>query len=102
MDIWHTLNGFDFVWDEKKARKNMKTHGISFEEACEVFFDPFYRSEDASRHGEERWGITGYSESGRMLYVVSVEKGEEAWRIISARKAVGKEIKKYEEKNDFI
>jgi len=51
LDIYHILNGFDFVWDEKKARNNLKSHGITFEEACEVFFDPFYRLEDASRHG---------------------------------------------------
>lgn len=56
MNIRHTLNGFDFVWDEKKARKNLGIRGISFEEACEVFFDPFYKMEDASRHGEERRG----------------------------------------------
>ncbi|QTA90817.1 BrnT family toxin [Desulfonema magnum] len=102
MDIWHTLNGFDFVWDEKKARKNLISHNISFEEACEVFFDPFYKLEDASRHGEERRGLIGYSESGRMLYVVSVEKGDEAWRIVSARKAVKKERRQYEEENDFV
>ena len=102
MDIYHILNGFDFVWDEKKARNNLKSHGITFEEACEVFFDPFYRLEDASRHGEERFGVIGYSESGRMLYVVSAEKGEEAWRIVSARKAGKKEKRRYEEENAFI
>ncbi len=102
MNIWHTLNGFDFVWDEKKAIKNLISHDISFKEACEVFFDPFYKLEDASRHGEKRWGLTGYSEYSRMLYVVSVEKGDEAWRIVSARKASKKERRRYEKENDFI
>ncbi len=102
MDVEYTFNGYDFVWDEEKAQTNLRKHGVSFEEACEVFFDPFHRWEDASRKQEERWGLIGYSESGQMLYVVSVEKGDEAWRIISARKAVRKERLRYEKENDFI
>ena len=102
MDVEYTLNGFDFVWNKEKAISNLKKHGISFEKACEAFFDPFYLWEDASRNDEERWGLIGYSEDGDMLYVVSVEKGENAWRIVSARKAVKKERKRYEEKNDIV
>jgi len=30
-----------FEWDEKKAKQNIKKHGISFEEAATVFGDPF-------------------------------------------------------------
>ena len=29
-----------FSWDEKKAEENFKNHGVAFEEAQEVFFDP--------------------------------------------------------------
>ena len=99
MDIHYACNGFDFVWDDSKAQNNMIKHGIRFEEACEVFFDPFYLWEDASRHKEKRWGLLGYSESNRLLYVVSTEQGEEAWRIISARKATKQEQRKYEKRN---
>jgi uncharacterized DUF497 family protein len=58
--------------------------------------------DDASRKGEVRYGLTGYSETGRLLYVVSVEKGAEAWRIVSARKAIKSQRKRYEERDDGI
>ena len=29
-----------FEWDEAKAAVNLKVHGVSFNEAIEVFFDP--------------------------------------------------------------
>jgi uncharacterized DUF497 family protein len=101
VDIHYTLNGFDFVWDEKKAQRNVTNHEIRFEEACEVFFDPFYIWKDASRHNEQRWGLIGYSESNRMLFVVSTEQGDDAWRIISARKATKQEKLRYEKTNAF-
>jgi len=100
MDVYYTLKGADFVWDVQKARVNIQAHGIRFEEACEVFFDPFYLREDASRHQEERAGLIGYSESGRLLYVVSTDH-DDAWRIISARKATKQEQLRYEKENAF-
>jgi uncharacterized protein len=30
-----------FEWDEKKAKSNLKKHGVSFNEAKTVFEDPF-------------------------------------------------------------
>jgi hypothetical protein len=35
--------GVEFEWDEEKARSNIANHGVTFEEAAEVFFDPFYQ-----------------------------------------------------------
>lgn len=35
------LQGIAFEWDEEKARINAEKHGITFEEAATVFFDPF-------------------------------------------------------------
>ena len=43
MDITYQLQGVEFVWDEEKARSNIANHGVTFEEAAEVFFDPFYQ-----------------------------------------------------------
>jgi uncharacterized DUF497 family protein len=31
----------DFEWDESKARKNERKHGVTFREATEVFGDDF-------------------------------------------------------------
>ena len=102
MEAVHTLYGSRFTWDHEKAEANLRKHEIDFKEACEVFFDPFYLMDDASRKGEVRYGLTGYSGNGRLLYVVSVEKGAEAWRIVSARKATKRQRKRYEKRNDFI
>ena len=42
MDIVYCLQGVEFEWDGNKARSNIEKHNITFEEAAEVFFDPFY------------------------------------------------------------
>jgi len=73
-----------FEWDPDKAEANESRHGIRFEEACEVFNDPFHTLEDASDHGEERIGVIGLSPSVHLtypLYVVAKDLGENRWRI---------------------
>ena len=101
MDRAYRLHGFDFIWDEEKAYANIRKHGIRFEEACEVFFDPFRVWEADTRHHEPRWSLLGYSESDRVLSVVATEKDDEAWRIISARKATKQEKRRYEKEHAF-
>lgn len=39
-DVLYRHNGIDFVWDANKAASNATKHGVRFERACEVFFDP--------------------------------------------------------------
>lgn len=90
----------DFEWDEAKATINLKIHGVSFNEAVEVFFDPnAVEGFDAEHSKEEnRFYIIGFS-SRRLLYVVYAERIEgDVIRIISARKAEGKKQKEYERK----
>lgn len=99
MEIKYVFQGEIFLWNAKKAQANIKKHGVTFEEACEVFFDPFYHMRAAGQLLEQRWAITGYSEIGRLLYVIAVEKADDAWRIISARPATTHERLSYE-KND--
>ena len=41
MKITHILEDVDFEWDSEKADANLQKHGVSFPEACEVFFDLF-------------------------------------------------------------
>jgi uncharacterized DUF497 family protein len=38
-----------FEWDEAKAARNLARHGINFEEALEVFFDPLHIEIDDDR-----------------------------------------------------
>ena len=96
MDIIYQLQGVEFEWDEEKARSNIANHGVTFEEAAEVFFDPFYQGGDASTEDEAREFVIGYSLAQRLLLVVYVDR-EERTRIISARQATRSERKLYEE-----
>ncbi|MFZ5868721.1 MAG: BrnT family toxin [Thermodesulfobacteriota bacterium] len=99
-NVRYILQDCLFTWDSRKAKENLKKHGVSFEEACEVFFYPYYEMLNASVAEQERWAFVGYSKGGRLLYVVAVEQTEEAWRIVSAREATPQERKRYEKEND--
>ena len=97
MDITYQLQGVLFEWDEDKARSNTQKHDVTFEEAAEVFFDPFYQTGDASVDQiEARDFIIGYTFSQRLLLAVYTERGDRT-RIISARTANRAERKVYEE-----
>lgn len=97
MDIWHTYHGIRFVWNAKKAADNVNKHGVTFEKACEVLFDPFICVVDASRKNEERDKAIGYTEdSSLLLCVVHIAWKDDAFRIISAWEASFDERKTYE------
>jgi len=86
-----------FEWDREKAKKNLKKHRISFEEAVTVFLDPFSITNpdpDHSSH-EQRYIDIGRSDNGRVLVVVYTERSSSI-RIISCRKATQSERKFYE------
>ena len=89
-----------FEWDPKKSAQNERKHGLNFEDAIYVFFDPLRHVElEGDEHGEVRWRTIGQVD--RTLYVVSHttrEEGEsEIHRIISARKATPRERKAFAE-----
>ena len=87
MDVVYRLQGVEFEWDDNKAHSNLDKHGVSFEEAAEVFFDPFCQLGEADiGETEERDFIIGYSQSQRLLLAVYTERGART-RIISARPA---------------
>ena len=44
MTISYTVQGIQFEWDREKALNNLDKHGVAFETACEVFFDPFVKT----------------------------------------------------------
>jgi len=97
MDPIYRLQGVEFEWDDHKAQQNVEKHGVTFEEAAEVFFDPFYQYGDATpaEADEQRDFILGYSVAQRLLLVVYTERTERT-RIISARLATRAERKQYE------
>ncbi|MFH7244871.1 MAG: BrnT family toxin [Spirulina sp.] len=96
MNVVYRIEGLEFEWDKNKAESNFEKHGVRFEEAAEAFLDPFYQVGDASRSGEERSFILGYSLTPRLLLAVYVEIGSRT-RIISARIATRSERHLYEQ-----
>jgi uncharacterized DUF497 family protein len=96
MDIHYTLSGTEFIWDAKKASSNAVKHGVNFEEAATVFFDPLFRLVDASRNDEARDAVIGFSTQQRLLFVVHVQIEDAAIRIVSARKATAQERRDHE------
>jgi uncharacterized DUF497 family protein len=95
--IRHQRRGVAFEWDSAKAVSNALRHGVPFELACEVFFDPFVRVIKAEEPEETRDAAIGYTESQILLFVVHVIRHEEVIRIISARHATPRERRGYEE-----
>ena len=92
------FDNLKFEWDENKNQANIKKHGVSFDEAEEVFydFDAAILPDTAHSHGEERFIIIGFSRSGRLLTVCHCERHNGGvTRIISARKAENKEKNLY-------
>ena len=86
-----------FEWDPRRARLNQRKHGVSFEEAVTVFYDPLSATLDDADHsvGEQRLITVGFSSRGRLLFVSHTERGK-ALRIISARPATAYERKRHE------
>ncbi|MBV5299761.1 MAG: BrnT family toxin [Rhodoferax sp.] len=87
VDIHFNLNSESFVWDAAKAQKNLRKHGVRFEEAAAVFADPAFVLVQASRNDEAREAAIGFDVTGRLLYVVHIEVDAAFIRIISARRA---------------
>ena len=94
---------YDFEWDVRKAKSNIRKHNVSFERAATVFRDPNLLSIPDEEHSEseERWLTMGLDESGILLVISHTFKEVDAAvcriRIISARKATTTEEEQYEE-----
>jgi uncharacterized DUF497 family protein len=87
-----------FEWDGAKAGVNLKKHGVSFDEAVTVFYDPLAATLEDPDHsdGESRFITVGHSSRGRLLVVCHADRGA-AIRLISARRATPQERKRHEE-----
>ena len=87
-----------FSRDDRKGRENRRKHGVSFEEAATAFCDENGRLIHDPDHSQEedRFILLGFSAKFRLLVVChAYRQGEEAIRIISARKATRQERKQY-------
>jgi uncharacterized DUF497 family protein len=84
-------------WDEAKSRSNRKKHGVSFEEAAELFRSGTNYLEvfdEAHSDLEDRFIAIGPIARGVVL-VVWTERDEDTVRIISARWATKREYTLY-------
>ncbi|MCW5205887.1 BrnT family toxin [Desulfobulbus sp. F5] len=89
-----------FAWDEKKAKRNIKKHGVSFEEAQTVFFDDHAVQFWDEKHSdpEDRFLMLGMSNRLRILLIVHCYREDDSIiRIISAREATEHEQREYAE-----
>jgi uncharacterized DUF497 family protein len=92
------MEAIRFSWDARKARQNVKSNKVSFEEASTVVYDEkaieFFDPDHSKK--EDRFLMLGVSWRLRVLVVCYClrKKGSEI-RIISARKATKKEEKVY-------
>jgi uncharacterized DUF497 family protein len=86
-----------YTWDPKKAKSNLKRHGVSFEEAAAALEgDPDVQVEPDYDHDEARFRAVAWSTRGRFLFIVIVERDENNTRIISARKATAREQEEHD------
>jgi uncharacterized DUF497 family protein len=87
----------EFRWHDRKASDNATKHHVTFDEARTVELDPYrlIRPDPRFDLEDDRWIMIGYSDQGRLLVVVTSERGEEP-RIISARRATKRERHAYE------
>ncbi|HEV2649616.1 MAG TPA: BrnT family toxin [Rhizomicrobium sp.] len=98
---------YRFVWDPRKADANERKHGISFEHARRVFFDPLVKNDmEGYNHGEIRWTAIGEIDGRGVAIVIHTSREEsedgteeivEIIRIISARRASPRERALYSE-----
>ncbi|MHC4821109.1 MAG: BrnT family toxin [Planctomycetota bacterium] len=87
-----------FEWDPDKAERNLRKHGVSFEEAKTVFTSglDFVETFDSLHSGQEdRWIAVGPSKR-RLLWVVFVDREDDVIRIVGARRASTEDRGTYE------
>ena len=95
-----------YIWNRQKNEQNKKKHQISFETASFIFDDPFHFEvhDPENSIDEDRYKNTG-SATGLFNYTlmtVSVTYRGDFIRILSARAASPKDIRRYYENIRFI
>jgi uncharacterized protein len=86
-----------YEWGESKNRKNLAKHGLSFEDAEQVFSGPCVTFvDDRFDYGEKRLITLGLL-AGRLV-VIAHSPRDEGTRIISMRKGNRREQKIYQKR----
>lgn len=92
--------GYVFEWDSEKARRNVRKHGVTFHEASTVFGDPLaiLMLDPDHSEAEQRYVLLGMSNRRRLVVVAFAERPPRT-RLISARRAIRQERRRYEEES---
>ncbi len=88
----------EWEWDDSKNEANTKKHGVSFEEALQVFTDRrAFEKEDLAHSTSKEWRLwrTGKLKNGRVVTVVYTLQGDRI-RLISAQERL-RERREYEQ-----
>lgn len=89
-----------FEWDPEKNRENIRKHGLDFADAWQIFDSPIpmLTEEDTKEdYGEDRYLGIGFLKNFVVVVVIYTEQAEDTIRIISLRKALKHERKRFEE-----
>lgn len=87
----------NFEWDENKSERCFQERGFDFAYAAQAFFDPDRAVWEDTRYvyGEDRYQLMGKID--QRLFVIVYTPRNNVIRIISARKANQREIRRYED-----
>ncbi len=86
-----------FEWDAQKNEINIVKHGLDFADAPRIFRLPMLVNLDERKdYGEDRRTGIGLLE-GRVAVIIYTEPDDETIRIVSLRKALSYERKRYEQ-----
>jgi hypothetical protein len=87
----------NFEWDGRKNESNIAKHGFDFADASRIFTLPMVVDLDIrENYDEDRFVGIGLLD-GRVVVIVYTEPNEQTIRIISLRKALSHERKRYEQ-----
>jgi uncharacterized protein len=95
----YSRGGMRFEWDPTKDESNRAKHGLSFEEAAELFrTDVDYLEIYDEEHSDEEDRFIAIGPIGRGVIVVAyTERDEDVLRILSARMATKRECQRLEQ-----
>jgi len=85
-----------FEWDEQKAKLNQSKHSVNFPFAARVFDDENRLTVIDHRYDYEETRYITLAKIDNRVYVVAFTLRSSNIRLISARKANKREVKRYE------
>ena len=87
-----------YEWDESKRQSNIHKHGFDFRDAREIFAGPMLiRLDTRFDYGEDRWLGLGLLREIVVVVIYTEASDGDVRRIISLRKALNYERKRFEE-----